>query len=290
MFTVIAALCAATFQGVSSIRLTKTSLPPHAIVGDDVTLECNYDMEGDRLYSVKWYRNGKEFYRHIPSDSPPTAVFSQPGLVVDERQSTETRIVLKSVELKSEGSYLCEVSGEAPLFQTAKHQTFLSIVDLPDNGPAITGTLPRYKVGDMISANCTSHNSIPAAKLNWYINGEEATQAMLINYPLIEDFQNRKTSILGLRLEVKEKTFSKTGDIKIKCTATILTIYWKSNEESIQGKTQHKENSWFNYDTNRYWNSAAHPIVSASPTTTTIISETTILAVLMHFFWIMNIL
>ena len=46
-------------------------------------LECGYDMEGDRLYSVKWYRNGKEFYRHIPSDSPPTAVFSQPGLLVD---------------------------------------------------------------------------------------------------------------------------------------------------------------------------------------------------------------
>ena len=46
-------------------------------------LECLYDMEGDALYSVKWYRNGKEFYRHIPSDSPPTAVFSQPGLLVD---------------------------------------------------------------------------------------------------------------------------------------------------------------------------------------------------------------
>ena len=46
-------------------------------------LECLYDMEGDALYSVKWYRNGKEFYRHIPSDNPPTAVFSQPGLVVD---------------------------------------------------------------------------------------------------------------------------------------------------------------------------------------------------------------
>ena len=48
-----------------------------------MVLECLYDMEGDALYSVKWYRNGKEFYRHIPSDSPPTAVFSQPGLVVD---------------------------------------------------------------------------------------------------------------------------------------------------------------------------------------------------------------
>ena len=36
------------------------------------------------------------------------------------------------------------------------------------------------------------------------------------------------------RLEVKDKTFTKTGDIKIKCTATIDTIYWRSNEESIQ--------------------------------------------------------
>ena len=44
---------------VSSIRLTKTSLPSHAILGEDVVLECSYDMEGDKLYSVKWYRNGK---------------------------------------------------------------------------------------------------------------------------------------------------------------------------------------------------------------------------------------
>ena len=41
------------------------------------------------------------------------------------------------------------------------------------------------------------------------------------------------------RLEVKEKTFTKTGDIKIKCTATIHTIYWRSNEESIQVPATH---------------------------------------------------
>ena len=45
-----------------------------------------------------------------------------------ERVSTETKIVLKSVQMSSEGSYLCEVSGEAPLFQTAKNQNFLSVV------------------------------------------------------------------------------------------------------------------------------------------------------------------
>jgi len=285
MFTFVAVLC--VFQGVYSIRLTRSNLPSHAIVGEDVTLECSYDMEGDKLYSVKWYRNGKEFYRHIPSDSPPTAVFSQPGLVVDERVSTETRIVLKTVQLRSEGSYLCEVSGEAPLFQTAKNQNYLSVVDLPDGTPVISGTQPRYKTGDIISANCTSYNSIPAAKLNWYINGEEALSSMLVQYPVKENIQGKLTSILGLRFEVKDKTFSKSGDIKIKCTATIQTIYWRSNEESIQGPGSDKNNGFFSYD-NRFWNSAAHPIVSASPTT--IYSETKMFSVLLHFCWIMNIL
>ena len=91
------------------------------------------------------------------------------------------------------------------------------------------------------------------------------------------------------RLEVKDKTFTKTGDIKIKCTATIDTIYWRSNEESIQvlatqylhiiynylhtiytistqylhiiytiytqGAARERDDSYFGYDTSRFWNS-----------------------------------
>ena len=54
---------------------------------------------------------------------------------------------------------------------------------------------------------------------------------------------------------MKDKTFTKTGDIKIKCTATIHTIYWRSNEESIQGKAQQRDNGYFGYDTKSFWNS-----------------------------------
>ena len=32
-----------------------------------------------------------------------------------------------------------------------------------------------------------------------YINGEEATPAMLVQYPVTEDFRGRLTSVLGLR-------------------------------------------------------------------------------------------
>ena len=66
-----------------AVRLTKFNIPSHAINGEDLVLECEYDLEGDHLYSVKWYRNGQEFYRHIPTDNPQTVVFSQPGLVLN---------------------------------------------------------------------------------------------------------------------------------------------------------------------------------------------------------------
>merc|ERR1711915_126996 len=117
-------------HGGVCIRLTKTILPSHALVGEDVILECEYDMEGDKLYSVKWYRNGKEFYRHIPTDNPPTGVFRQAGLLVDEHQSTESRIVLRRVKMETGGHFQCEVLGEAPLFQTAKSSNTLTIVVL----------------------------------------------------------------------------------------------------------------------------------------------------------------
>ena len=35
-------------------------------VGQDVSLFCNYQMMGDTLYSIKWYRDDKEFFRYIP--------------------------------------------------------------------------------------------------------------------------------------------------------------------------------------------------------------------------------
>ena len=131
---------------------------------------------------------------------------------------------------------------------------------------------------------------------------------MLVPFPVSQDSRGGLTSVLGLNLRVKEKTFSPAGDIKIKCTATIHTIYWKSNEESLQGHQD--RSSFFTYDTS-FWNSgiqdtlymfitmnviqcnihnfisAAHPIVSAS---STIYSQTKILAVLLHFCGILNIL
>jgi len=250
--------------GIGAIQLTEESIPSHAILADRVELVCNYDMEGDKLYSVKWYRNGQEFYRYIPTDTPDTTVFPYPGIDVDEYKSTETRIILRRVDLNTSGMFRCEVSGEAPLFQTATSSNVMIVVDLPDEGPVISGSQPRYHTGDVLTANCSSSRSLPAASLKWYINGEEATKRMLVHYPTISLPQGLYSSVLGIKLKVRDKLFSKSGDLKIKCTAAIDTIYWRSNEESIQGLSERSYN--LNVRDNG-WNSvsAAIPIRSSSP-------------------------
>lgn len=40
-------------------------------------------MNGEALYSVKWYKDGYEFYRYVPRDHPPAQVFDQNGVNVD---------------------------------------------------------------------------------------------------------------------------------------------------------------------------------------------------------------
>jgi len=141
---------------------------------------------------------------------------------------------LRSVDLDTTGQYRCEISGEAPLFQTASREAVLAVVDLPDEGPVITGGFPRYHIGDKVEVNCTSKKSKPAAKLKWYINGEQADPDLVKHFPVQFEERGLETSTLGLRFKVRDKHF-KHGDLKLKCTAVIATIYWKSNEESVQG-------------------------------------------------------
>ena len=45
------------------ILLRNVGVPSFAVYGKEAVLTCDYDLEGQALYSVKWYKNGLEFYR-----------------------------------------------------------------------------------------------------------------------------------------------------------------------------------------------------------------------------------
>ena len=63
MSTIIFQFLYIIFTGCDSISLPTLKVPSYAVKGSDVVLECDYDLEGQALYSVKWYKNGLEFYR-----------------------------------------------------------------------------------------------------------------------------------------------------------------------------------------------------------------------------------
>ncbi|XP_062553187.1 uncharacterized protein LOC134218272 [Armigeres subalbatus] len=222
------------------IKLTEVRVPKHTVKDHPVRLECHYEMEGDALYAVKWYKDGNEFYRYVPRDNPPIQVFDLKGINVDEQNSSNVQVVLDPVELASSGKYRCEVSAEAPSFQTVSEHAEMTVVVLPDEDPHITGGKPRYQIGDYVRVNCTSGRSKPAVHLTWYINSEPADHGLVRQYePVVSGADRLETSILGLEFRVKPKHF-KRGDMKLKCLATISTVYWKSNEESVEGDKPQK--------------------------------------------------
>ena len=47
------------------------------------------------------------------------------------------------MDLNTTGQFRCEISGEAPLFQTAFREGVMAVVDLPDEAPTITGIFPK---------------------------------------------------------------------------------------------------------------------------------------------------
>lgn len=70
-------------DGAFSLRINKLSVPKRV----SIELECDYDLEGGRLYAVKWYKGGREFYRYIPSENPATKIFAVSGINVNVSES-----------------------------------------------------------------------------------------------------------------------------------------------------------------------------------------------------------
>ncbi|XP_012222099.1 uncharacterized protein [Linepithema humile] len=224
----------------NGLRMLELMVPKYVVRGETIDLQCNFNLDGEKLYSVKWYKDGNEFYRYVPQEMPPVMVFNHPGVTAIVHNSTERLVVLHSVNLMSSGRYRCEVSAEAPSFQTVSDHSDMMVVALPDKGPNITPFLPkkrRYQLGDVLRFNCTSLNSKPHASLSWYINSERVETQFLKGPYITKDQEGLETTTLSLEFRLRSKHFKK-GDLKIKCVATILTLYWKSNELSIEGEKQ----------------------------------------------------
>ena len=81
----------------SSLLLRNVTVPPFRLGGGSAQLGCDFDTQGEQVYSVKWYKGGQEIFRYIPSNKlQPVAVFPRPGVSIDQVSLNMTHLKLKT--------------------------------------------------------------------------------------------------------------------------------------------------------------------------------------------------
>lgn len=69
------------------LSLLNIHVPTYVPLGTRAILSCRWQLgPKDVLYSVKWYKDGREFFRHVPKDLEPKRKFALPGVEVEVSQ------------------------------------------------------------------------------------------------------------------------------------------------------------------------------------------------------------
>ncbi|KAG8280206.1 hypothetical protein J6590_075652, partial [Homalodisca vitripennis] len=80
------------FSGLPGKTDVTLRMPVAVPTGSTASLLCLYDLEGDQLYTVKWYKGRQEFFRYVLKELPHTRVFALPGINVDiDRKALTSR-------------------------------------------------------------------------------------------------------------------------------------------------------------------------------------------------------
>ena len=70
--------------------MIRLEVPEMSLLGDTVAMHCYYHMEGEQLYSVKWYKEGQEFFRYLNySHILPTITMTFQVYSWDQKQSQD---------------------------------------------------------------------------------------------------------------------------------------------------------------------------------------------------------
>ncbi|CAG9770431.1 unnamed protein product [Ceutorhynchus assimilis] len=225
----------ATLSQIDTLGLKNVTLyiePSIVQQGGSSTLRCTFDLEKDKLYSVKWYRGSYEFYRYDMTEPPETKSFPIQGFTFDLANSNSTQVVLKDIEFNLAGNFSCEVTtdGPGPNIHTRIDSKSMSVVQLPDHMPQISVEGEPLDIGDILRANCTSFPSRPPADLKFILNNITVNQTE----PGISRRANlRDWSDLQLELKLSFMHFNE-GRLVLQCVAQIPTIYQEVAELDLK--------------------------------------------------------
>ncbi|XP_063871477.1 uncharacterized protein LOC135106409 [Scylla paramamosain] len=216
--------------GASEVLLKEVRVPSVALEGDMLHLHCDYE-DGSSLYTLKWYKDGLEFYRHKPGvlHIPDHSCLDDDveGVSVDCWMSSEGEVVLKDVTSSTSGLYKCEVIGEQPTFRKEEKKGYLKVFSEALRKPRVEGVRQHYTPDDDIYLNCSSTNTQYLPTLTWLVNGHPADQKYLMRYPVGKS--------LGLHLPITFDLF-RGGVISASCVSSLGDTHFRSTNVTLLGR------------------------------------------------------
>lgn len=78
---------------MKGLRFKHVDISQSRFPGDVAELLCDYDLGNEDLYSIKWYKDGEEFYRFVPKGQPQASSYKMEGIDVDVRNYILCRTV-----------------------------------------------------------------------------------------------------------------------------------------------------------------------------------------------------
>lgn len=82
--------------GSDGLRNVQLQSPSYIRRGEDLKLRCDYELEAEQLYMVKWFFGPDEFYRYVPKEAPAQQVFTTPDIHVNVSSKTFGQFFLLS--------------------------------------------------------------------------------------------------------------------------------------------------------------------------------------------------
>lgn len=71
-----------------ALKITGINVPAIAKSGSTVTLTCSFELNGDQLYSLTWWKDDHTFFKYVPgSNTSRKTAYNQPGITVDVSSS-----------------------------------------------------------------------------------------------------------------------------------------------------------------------------------------------------------
>jgi len=226
-----------------SLTLTNLEFPSHVMLGQSTSLKCSFTREpSQKLDSIKWYKDGREFYRLHPHNQKRQE-FPTTGVTIDANltsfhllpQSGHHTVALLHTRLETTGSYRCQITEAQAPFHTEEQDKNLTVIIQPEKGsPRIHVSKSVVYLGQEAEVECWSDRSKPAAQLQFFLNGDrvpsDKVQDLKVSF---ESDGQLETSYRKMRFTVRESHFS-ADSLVVKCNANIGEAYWQTSQVEIQ--------------------------------------------------------